>query len=120
MKIYLSRHFQFVTTVWTFSNDMNYSKNFKDFDLNEFFCILILYNDVNNQQCATTFSFISLFNSSLHVSDDKFAHPQEPFLIVYTTFGTMHRHCCRLVPRLRWNVSSISTVRIGEFVARNM
>jgi len=52
------------------------------------------------------------------------------------------RHCCRPVPRLRWNVSSISTValvgssivhctkicvwsqkvllRMGEFVARNV
>ena len=44
-------------------------------------------NDVNNQD-ATTFSFINLFNSALHVSGDKFAHPQEHFLIVYTAFGT--------------------------------
>ena len=27
------------------------------------------------------------------------------FLTVYTAFGTMHRHCCRPVPRLRWNSS---------------
>jgi len=60
-------------------------------------------NDVNNQQDATTFSFINLFNSILHVSGDKFAHPQEHFLTVYTAFGTMHRHCCRPLPRLRWN-----------------
>ena len=53
--------------------------------------------DVNNQQDATTFfSFIIRFNSALHVSDDKFAHPQEHFLIIYTAFGTMHRHCCLL------------------------
>ena len=52
------------------------------------------YNDVNNQQDTTTFSFINLFNSALHVSGDKFAHPQEHFLTVYTAFGTMHRHCC--------------------------
>ena len=26
-----------------------------------------------------------------------FAHSQEHFLTVYTVFGTMHRHCCRLV-----------------------
>ena len=32
---------------------------------------------VNNQQDTTTFSFINLFNSALHVSGDKFAHPQE-------------------------------------------
>ena len=61
------------------------------------------YNDVNNQQDTTTFSFINLFNSALHVSGDKFAHPQEHFLTVYTAFGIMHRHCCRPVPRLRWN-----------------
>ena len=53
-------------------------------------------------------SFINLFKSALHVSGDKFAHHQEHFLTVYTAFGTMHRHCCRPVPRLRW--SSISTV----------
>jgi len=58
------------------------------------------YNDVSNQQDATTFSFINLFNSALRVSDDKFPHPQELFLTVYTAFGTTHR----LVPRLRWNV----------------
>ena len=53
------------------------------------------HNGVNNQQDATTFSFINLFNSALlHVSGDKFAHPQEHFLTVYTAFGTMHRHCC--------------------------
>ena len=48
------------------------------------------YNDVNNQQDATTFSFINLFKSALHVSGDKFAHPQEHFLTVYTAFGTMY------------------------------
>ena len=61
------------------------------------------YNNVNNQQDAITFSFINLFNSALHVSGDKFAHPQEQFLTVYIAFGTMNRHCCRPVPRLRWN-----------------
>ena len=25
------------------------------------------------------------------------------FLTLYTAFGTMHRDCCRSVPRLRWN-----------------
>jgi len=35
------------------------------------------YSDVNNQQDAKTFSFINVFNSTLHVSGDKFAHPQE-------------------------------------------
>ena len=60
------------------------------------------YNDVNNQQDATTFSFINLFKSAQHVSGDKFAHPQERFLTVYTAFGTMHRLCCRPVQRLKW------------------
>ena len=31
----------------------------------------------------------------LHVSGDKFAHPQEDFLTVYTAFGTMKRNRCR-------------------------
>ena len=62
------------------------------------------YNDVSNQQDATTFSFINLFKSTLRVSGDKFFHSQEHFLTVYTAFGTMHRHCCRPVPWLRWNV----------------
>ena len=48
------------------------------------------YNGVNNQQDATTFSFINLFKSAQHVSGDKFAHPQEHFLTVYTDFGTIH------------------------------
>jgi len=39
---------------------------------------------VNNQQDATTFSFINLFNSALHVLGDKFVHPQEHFLAIYT------------------------------------
>jgi len=42
------------------------------------------YNDVSNQQDATTFSFINLFKSALHVSGDKFSHPQEHFLTVHT------------------------------------
>jgi len=46
------------------------------------------YNDVNNQQDVTTFSFINPFNSALHVSGYKFAHSQEQFLIVYTAFGS--------------------------------
>jgi len=45
---------------------------------------VIDFNDVSNQQDATTFAFINLFNSALHVSGEKFAHPQEHFLTVYT------------------------------------
>jgi hypothetical protein len=47
----------------------------------------IFYNDLSNQQDATTFSFINLFKSALHVSGDKFSHPQKHFLTVYTAFG---------------------------------
>ena len=61
-----------------------------------------IINGVNNQQDATTFSFINLIKSAQHASGDKFAHPQEHLLTagVYTTFGIMHRHCCRPLPRL--------------------
>ena len=39
-----------------------------------------LFNNVNNQQDATTiFPFINLFKSAQHVSGDKLAHPQEHF-----------------------------------------
>ena len=45
------------------------------------------------------FRLVLFLKSALHVSGDKFAHPQEHFLTVCTAFGTMHRHCCRPVPR---------------------
>ena len=91
-----------------------------------------MVNDLNNQQDATTFPFINLFKSAQHVSGDKFAHPQEHLLTVYTDFGKMHRLCCQPVPR--WHRSSAEAVhctkswlysqklllRMGEFVARNM
>ena len=64
-------------------------------------------NDVNNQQDAITFLFITVFSSVLKVSGDKFAHPQEQFLTVYIKLLV---HYCRPVARLRWNVSSISTM----------
>ena len=37
------------------------------------------------------FSLINLYKAAQHVSGDKFAHPQEHVLTVYTAFGTMHR-----------------------------
>ena len=46
--------------------------------------MLHMNNDVSNHQDATTFSFINLFNSALHVSGDKLAHPQEHFLTIYS------------------------------------
>jgi hypothetical protein len=59
-------------------------------------CASFKYNNVYNKM-RQTFSFISLFNSALHVLGHKFTHPQEHFLTIYTAFGTMHWHCCRLV-----------------------
>ena len=38
------------------------------------------------------FRLLVFFKSALHVSGDKFAHPQEHFLTLHTAFGTMHRH----------------------------
>jgi hypothetical protein len=81
-----------------------------------------IFSLVSNQQDATTFSFINLFKSALHVSGDKFDHPQEHLSTVYTALGTMHRHCCRQMQQngkvyiLRQKV----LLRMGEFVARNM
>jgi hypothetical protein len=43
------------------------------------------------QQDATTSPFINLFKSALHVSGNKFAHPQEHFLTAYIAFGTLKR-----------------------------
>ena len=74
---------------------------------------MYLNNDVNNQQGATTFLFINLFKSAEHVSGNKFANPQEHFLSLYTAFGTMHRLCCRPVPRLRWNIWMYLKSEIG-------
>ena len=89
-----------------------------------------LYSDVSNQLDATV-SFINILKSALHVSADKFAHPQEYFLTVYTAFGTMHRHCCRPMPCHRSAAASVHCtkwciysqnvlLRMGKSVARNM
>ena len=45
------------------------------------------------------------FQSAQHVSDDNFAHLQEHWT-VFTACGIMHRRCCLLVTRMRWNCSS--------------
>jgi len=47
--------------------------------------------------------FVDLFESGLHVSGDKIAHPQEQFSTVYTAFGTMCRYCCWPVTCLKCN-----------------
>ena len=49
------------------------------------------YNDVNNQQDATSFPFINLFNLALHVSGDKFPLHQEHLLTVYTVKTKLKR-----------------------------
>jgi hypothetical protein len=98
-----------------------------------------VYNDVKNQQDATTFSFINLFKSALHASGDKFAQPQELFLTVCTAFWynaptllptgatiessseTWHRsaavsvHCTK---SCIYNQKEL--LRMSEFVARSM
>ena len=85
------------------------------------FRIFSTYSDVNNQQDATSFSFINLFNSALHVSGDKFAHPQVQFSTVYTAFGTMHRSAAVSVHFTKSCMYSQKVLlRMGEFVARNM
>ena len=67
------------------------------------------------------FRLLVLLKSALHVSGDKFAHPQEHFLTVYTVFGTMHRseaaseHCTKSCI-----YSQKVLLRMGELVARNM
>jgi len=43
-----------------------------------------------------------LFRLLIFFSGNKVVYPQELFFTVYTAFGTMHRHCCRPVPRHRW------------------
>ena len=94
-----------------------------------------MFNDVKNQQDATTFSFINIFKSAQHVSGDKFAHSQQHFLTVYAAFGTMNPLCCRPVPTVQpWHRSAAEAVhctksciysqkvllRMGEFIARNI
>jgi hypothetical protein len=54
------------------------------------------------------FSFIYFFKSALHISGDKFTHPHEHFLTVYTALGTTHR----LVVRLKWN--SVTSKNFGS------
>ena len=72
--------------------------------------------------------FIDLFKSALHVSGDKFAHPQEHVLTVRTTFGTVR--CTDTVADRSAAISVQYTkncmysqkvlLRMDEFVARNM
>jgi len=60
-----------------------------------------IYETNNMQQILFIHLIIDLFESTLHVSGDKFAHPQEHFLTVYAAFGTF-------------------LLIMGKFVARNM
>ena len=54
--------------------------------------------------------YTDLFNSALHVSGENLIHPQEPFLTVYTAFGTMHRYCCR--PQVSSNIGAPENWRV--------
>ena len=64
---------------------------------------------------------MNLFNSALHVSGDKFAHPQENILTVYTAFGTMHRSAAVSVHYIKSCIYSHKVLLgMGIFVARNM
>ena len=58
------------------------------------------------------FSFINLFKSALHVSGDKFFHPQE-----HSFFGCIYSFWYN-APKL--NMQSQMFLRMGEFVARNV
>ena len=63
----------------------------------------------NNQQDATTFSFSSLFDSALHVSDDKFTHPQEHVLTSFhLNRGTGRQQCRCIVPKAVYRVKTCS------------
>ena len=102
-----------ISDVWMFYWDL--------FRVQNFVKIRQKCNDVSNQQDATAFSFINFLKSAPHVSGDKFAHPQEHFLTVYTAFGTMHRHCRQPVHCTKsCTYSQKVLLRIGEFVVRNM
>ena len=72
---------------------MKQAKDYDFFFFVSFVAALLDYN-VGNQQDATIFHLLILFKSTLHVSGDRFDHPQEHSLTVYTAFGTMQRHCC--------------------------
>jgi len=56
--------------------------------------VVNFFKDVSNQQMQRIPS-IDLFKSDLNVSGEKLTHPQEHFLTICATFGTMHRYCCR-------------------------
>ena len=81
-------------------------------DLNVCVTVHQQYNNVNKQQDATTFWFINLFKSALHVSGDKFAHPQEHFLTVevelqvHLNRGTDRQQRRCVVPKAVYTVKS--------------
>jgi hypothetical protein len=51
--------------------------------------------------------------SALHVSGGVFAHHQE-HLSVFTASDIVHRYCCWLVSRMRWNCSTIILTMHGH------
>ena len=92
------------------------------------YIVYMEYNNANNQQDATTFSFINLFNSALHVPGDKFAHPQEHFFGCIYIFW--YNAASTLLPTApvgrsaalyqKLYISQKVLPRMGEFFARNM
>ena len=87
-----------------------------------------IYYDVSNQGDVTTFSFINLSNSALHVSGDKFTHLQEHVstyiqLLVQCTDNAAdrcHRSAAVSVYCTKSCIYSQNVLlRLGEFVVRN-
>ena len=83
------------------------------------------YSGVNNQQDAKTFSYINLYKSALHVSGDKFAHPQEHFFDCIYSFWYNAPTLLPTGVTVEMEPKAVYTVknvlrRMGEFVARNL
>jgi len=66
--------------------------------------------------------FIDLFKSTLHVSGDKLAHPQEHFLTVYTVSvilqptGGRQQYRCIVPKAVHTNFNILLTVHINIFI----
>ena len=76
------------------------------------------------------FRLLIFIKSALHVSGDKFAHPQEQFFdCIYSfwynaptllpTGGTGRQQCRCIVLKAVYTVNKV-LLRMGEFIARNM
>ena len=108
---------------------MSFEFNVKVTFNNKYLNFVILFNNINKQQDATTFSFINLFKSAQTVSGDKIAHPQEHFFNCIYSFWynappllTIGATDCQqgrcIVPKAVYTVKKV-LLRMGGFVARN-